>query len=69
FGDPTVIAVLDADADLLLDDDEIRTAIDYWVTGKPVPNTGGKLIDDKMIKVLINLWIKGEPISQAQAGQ
>lgn len=65
FGDPPVIAVLDADADQLLDDDEIRTAIDYWVTGRPVPNTGGKLIDDKLIKVLINLWIKGEPISQA----
>jgi len=69
FGDPTVIAVLDADADLLLDDDEIRTAIDYWVTGKPVPNTGGKLIDDKMIKVLINLWIKGEPISKLPENQ
>jgi uncharacterized repeat protein (TIGR01451 family) len=62
FGDPTVTEVLDENANAFIDDEEIITAIDYWIMGKPIPNTGGKVITDKMIISIIDLWIKREEL-------
>ena len=66
FGDPPVLAVLDANANAYLDDAEIMTAIDHWITGRPVPGTSGQVINDKMIQSMIDLWIKGQRIAPAQ---
>jgi len=66
FGDPPITEVLDTNINDIIDDDEIMTAIDYWIMGKPVPNTNGKTITDKMIKILIDHWISGKELSQAQ---
>ncbi len=42
-----------------IEDHEILIAVEYWIQGHEVPETGGKLIDtDKMVD-LIQLWITG----------
>jgi nitrous oxidase accessory protein NosD len=54
---------LDANGNGYLDDPEILQAVQYWVTGEPVPGTGGETIDDAKILELIRMWINHEPIS------
>lgn len=66
FGDPPIAQILDENANDVLDDAEILTAIDYWITGTPLPNSGGKVIGDKMIKTLIDMWIKNTPLVQTK---
>lgn len=51
------------DPDLVIGDQEILQAIQYWINGTPVPGTGGKVIDDVLILKLVQLWITGEPLS------
>ena len=63
FGDPPLVAVLDANANDVIDDSEILLAIDYWITGNPVPHTDNRGIDDKLILTLIDLWIKQTSVS------
>lgn len=59
---------LDANANGILDDAEIRQAIQYWILGQPVPGTD-QIIDDATIRRLIQMWILGEPVSAASAGK
>lgn len=67
FGDPPITEVLDENINDIIDDEEIIMAIDYWIMGKPIPNTNGKVITDKLIKLLVDYWITGKPISQARS--
>lgn len=49
---------LDLNQDHVLGDDEVLTAIAYWVQGTPVPGSNA-LIDDEDILNLITLWVTG----------
>lgn len=40
---------LDANGNGYLDDAEVLQAVQYWVTGEPVPGTGGHVISDAEI--------------------
>ncbi|RLM95295.1 malectin domain-containing carbohydrate-binding protein [Haloarcula sp. Atlit-7R] len=57
-GDTTVAAAVAAGgaSDAKIDDSEIQTAINWWATDSPVPDTGGETISDAQIQQLINLW-------------
>lgn len=53
-GDPT-----------LVEDPDILWAIEFWINGAEVPNTGGKTIGDSEMLELVQLWINGQPVSSA----
>ncbi len=57
----TVTEALDDNFNQRLDDDEIKTAIQLWIMGAPVPGSG-EVIDDVMMQSLIQLWISGESL-------
>ena len=63
-GDPASAA----NPDLVIGDQEILKAVEYWITGDEVPGTGGKRIDDKQMLDLIQLWIAGTAVSASAAG-
>ena len=66
-GDQTIAQALDTNHNNVIDDTEIRTAIQLWISGQVVPGTT-KTIDDATIRRLIQLWISGGPVAaQAQA--
>jgi len=56
---------LDANHNGYIDDAEILQAIQYWVTGEPLPGTGGAVISDEEILKLIDIWINHTPIAPA----
>jgi len=54
----TIESVLDVNSNSRIDDDEILTAIGFWVSGDEVPGTG-QTINDAKILFLIELWVTG----------
>jgi len=54
----TVALALDVNGNLLLDDDEVLTAIQLWATQTPLPGSN-VLIDDATIKALVKRWATG----------
>ncbi len=54
-------ALLDANGNQLLDDAEIRHAIQIWISGAEIGSSGLR-IDDAQIRELIKMWISGERI-------
>lgn len=67
-GDIQALAqALDANHNGYIDDAEILQAIQYWVTGEPVPGTAGQVISDEEILKLIDIWINHTPIAPAPA--
>jgi len=67
-GNQTIAQALDANGNAILDDVEIRQAIQFWILGQTVPGTD-QTIDDVMIRQLIQMWILGEPVSSASAAR
>ncbi len=57
-----IAAVLDANGNQVLDDTEIRQAIQIWIGGSTVPDTNLTISDVAILK-LIQLWISGQPIT------
>ncbi len=53
---------LDRNGDKRIDDLEMLTAIQLWISQAPVPGSGGQRISDAKIIELLDLWIKGRPI-------
>lgn len=60
----TIAQALDANENGYLDDPEILQAIQYWVTGEPVPGRGGERISDAIILELIAIWINHTPLGE-----
>jgi len=54
-------------ADQVIGDREINQAITLWISGAPVPGTGGDTIDDGTILQLIGMWIGGAQVSSSSA--
>ncbi len=57
---------LDANGNNRLDDGEIKTAINLWISGQVVPGTSQTINDNKM-KQLMQTWISGSPLSTQTA--
>ncbi len=53
---------IDQNGNNLIDDPEILIAVQYWISGQPVPNTGGQVIDDAKILQLVGIWVEGSSI-------
>jgi hypothetical protein len=66
-GTKTIEQAIDTNGNGTLEDNEILTAIQYWISGEAVPGTEGKMISDAEMLRLIQLWISGEPVSGASA--
>jgi hypothetical protein len=64
-GEETIAQALDTNGNGTLEDSEILTAIQYWISGEAVPGTGGKTISDAEMLKLIELWISGGSVSGA----
>ncbi|MCR4404181.1 MAG: CAP domain-containing protein [Candidatus Acetothermia bacterium] len=64
----TVEQAVDRNGSCVIDDAEILWAVEYWVTGEPVPGTGGLTISDAKILELVGLWISGESVCSAPTG-
>lgn len=60
----TVEQALDLNDNFIIDDDEVITAISFWVLGTPVEGTELVIGDDQIIG-LIELWILGAPFEAA----
>ncbi len=58
----TLEQAVDQNGNCIIEDQEILRAVEYWVTGEPVPGTGGLTISDAKILQLMALWISGESI-------
>ncbi len=58
----SISAALDLNGNGRLDDTEIRQAIQLWILGGAVPDTGGQTISDAKIRELIQIWILGESV-------
>jgi hypothetical protein len=56
-------AAIDANDNGVIDDEEIKTAIQIWVLGDTVPGTDGMTISDESIMSLITLWVTGAAIA------
>ncbi len=63
-GGDTIEISLDSNGNDVMDDTEIRQAIQYWILGQTVPGTN-QTISDAKIRELIQKWILGEPLSVA----
>ena len=63
-GDPSGVP----NPNLVIGDQEILQAIHYWITGDPVPETGGQVIADVKMHKLIQLWITGAQVTAAAGG-
>jgi len=57
-----IAAALDTNGNQVLDDTEIRQAIQLWIGGSAVPDTNLTISDAAILK-LIQLWISGQPIT------
>lgn len=66
-GNQTVAQALDVNANRLLDDAEIRQAIQFWILGQTVPGAN-QTIDDALIRQLIQMWILGQRVDAARVG-
>jgi hypothetical protein len=58
-GNLSIEQALDFNDNTFIDDNEIIKAIEYWILGEIIPNTGGQVIGDNKILDLITLWILG----------
>ena len=65
-GSGSVGAALDGSNNGVLDDGEIRQAVQYWTTGASVPGTN-QTINDAKIRELIQMWILGKPVAATAA--
>jgi hypothetical protein len=57
----SIEAAVDANGNGVIDDLEIRTAIQWWILGQTVPGTN-ETISDTKIRELIQIWILGETV-------
>lgn len=58
----SIEVALDTDQSGTIGDEEVKKAIEYWITGDPVPGTDGEVIDDAKIREIIQIWISGEQV-------
>jgi hypothetical protein len=65
--DLSIEKALDKNDNNLIDDPEFMEAIDYWISGREVPGTGGLTITDAKILELMRLWVSRRPISSSSA--
>ncbi len=62
-----IAAALDANGDRVLNDAEIRQAIQFWIGGSVVPGTN-RTISDEVVQKLIQMWILGQTITSGPTG-
>ena len=65
-GGASLEAALDLNGNGVLDDAEIRQAVQYWILGQTVPGAD-QTIDDAKIRELIQMWILGTPVNAIAA--
>ncbi|MGQ9478020.1 MAG: CAP domain-containing protein [Candidatus Bipolaricaulia bacterium] len=58
----TIEQAVDRNGNCIIEDQEILRAVEYWVTGEPLPGTGGLTISDAKILQLMALWINGASV-------
>jgi hypothetical protein len=71
-GDPPILKVLDENGNGLIDTAEFFKAVDYWVSGEPVPFTDDQaqqVIDDALFFTILDLWLSEAPIEDALGAQ
>ncbi len=64
-GDPHPLRVLDANGNGVIDTPEFFRALDFWVSGAPLPGTEyqeQRTIDDALFLRILDLWVSGAPI-------
>lgn len=59
----TVEQAVDRNGNCIIEDSEITRAVEYWITGSPLPGTSGLTVGDAEILELVRLWITSECIS------
>ncbi len=59
----TIEQAVDRNGNCIIEDPEILQAVEYWITGSPVPGTLSLTVDDVKILELVGLWISGECFS------
>lgn len=64
-GSKSIEQALDTNNNGILDDDEIKKAIQYWILGEVVAGTNNLTINDNKILELLRIWILSTPIPQA----
>lgn len=62
-GEQGLAQALDVNDNGIIDDEEMMSAVTYWVLGTPVPGTD-MLVGDDQILGLIEQWILGTPIEE-----
>lgn len=62
FAALSVEQAVDRNGSCVIEDPEILWAVEHWVTGEPLPGTGGLTISDAKILGLMGLWISGESV-------
>jgi uncharacterized protein YkwD len=58
----TVEQAVDRNGSCVIEDQEILWAVEYWVTGEPLPGTSGLTINDAKILQLVAIWVSGESV-------
>jgi hypothetical protein len=64
-GGTTIPEAVDSSDDGVIDDAELREAIQYWILGEPIPGAN-KVIVDVTILQLVQMWILGTTIEVPQ---
>lgn len=62
-----IASALDVNANGVIGDEEIRSAIQLWIAGTVVPGTN-RSISDVIIRKLIQIWITGQKIAISPTG-
>lgn len=65
LGDPPILIVLDENGNDLIDQPELFRAMDFWVSGQPLPYTehqSQRTIDDKLFYQIMDMYIHQTPI-------
>jgi len=63
FPGGSIAEALDTNNNSVLDESEVRAAIQMWILGETVPGTG-QTISDPQMREFISMWILGTPVSQ-----
>lgn len=64
----TIEQAVDQNGNCIIEDREILQAVEYWITGEPLPGAGGMTINDAKILELMALWISGESVCGTPTG-
>jgi len=67
-GGSSLAEAIDINNNNRIDDNEVLQAMVFWITGTPVPGSGGRTISDDEIRALVQMWIRGDEVSSASAG-